>query len=50
MAELIREAMLDYLAHEVEARRSILDLPPHRSGRLRRRWTRLEIMDEMRSR
>lgn len=50
VAELIREAMLGYLARELETRRSLLDLPPHRSGRLRGRWTRLEIMDEMRGR
>lgn len=46
VAELIRQAMLDYLAHERASRGSVLDLPAHKSGRLLRRWTRSEIVDE----
>jgi hypothetical protein len=47
VAELIREAMDQYLERERTSGRSILDIPPHRSGRLRRRWTRAELLDEM---
>ena len=46
VAELIREAMMDYLAHERVSHGSVLELPPHKSGRLLRRWTRSEILDE----
>ena len=47
VAELIREAMAEYLERRRGRRGSILDIPPHRSGPLRRRWTRSEIYDEM---
>ena len=47
VAELIRQAMADYLEREKTSGRSILDVQPHRSGRLRKRWTRAEIVDEM---
>lgn len=46
VAELIRQAMLDYLERD-RRERSVLDLPPHPSGRLKRTWTRAEIADEM---
>jgi hypothetical protein len=47
VAELIREAMADYLERERGSRRSVLDIDPHRSGRLRKRWSRSELLDEM---
>jgi len=47
VAELIREAMGSYLERERGSRRSILDIDPHPSGRLRKRWTRTELLDEM---
>ena len=46
-AELIREAMGEYLERERGSRRSVLDIDPHPSGRLRRRWTRSELLEEM---
>jgi len=49
VAELLREAMVDYLAR-VRGERSMLDLPPHSSGKLRRTWRRHELLDEMRRR
>lgn len=47
VAELIREAMAEYLEHETQARVSLVDLPAHPSGRLLEPWTRAELMDEM---
>ncbi len=47
VAELIREAMGNYLERERGSSRSVLDIDPHRSGRLRKRWTRSELLDEM---
>lgn len=47
VAALIREAMADYVAREAKPARSLRDIPPHRGGRLRKRWTRSEILDEM---
>ena len=49
VAELIRQAMLEYLERERQGR-SVLDLPPHRSGGLKWPWTRAELADEMRRR
>ncbi len=46
VAELIRQAMLDYLERD-RRERSVLDLAPHRSGRLKRAWTRSDIAEEM---
>jgi predicted transcriptional regulator len=46
VAELIRQAMAEYLERE-DARRSILDLPAHDSGKLLRSWSRSQILDEM---
>jgi len=50
VAELIRQAMADYLDRERPGRRSVLALPAHDSGRLRQPWTRSELVDEMRKR
>ena len=47
VAELIRQAMADYLDRERPARRSLLDLHAHDSGKLREPWTRSELVDEM---
>ncbi len=47
VAELIREAMAAYLKRESRTPRSVLDLPPHTSGRMLRSWTRSELYDEM---
>lgn len=48
VAELIRQAMAEYLDRERPGRRSVLDLPAHDSGKLREPWTRSELLDEMR--
>lgn len=50
VAELIREAMSEYLARKGGSGSSILDMPSHPSGALLRSWTREELMDEMRDR
>lgn len=47
VAELIREAMSDYLDRERRTGRSVLEIPPHDGGRLRKGWTRSGIFDEM---
>ena len=47
VAALIREAMADYVARETKPARSLLDIPSHKGGRLKKRWTRSEILDEM---
>lgn len=47
VAELIRQAMADYLERERRGRRSLRDLSPHDSGRLRQGWTRSQLLDEM---
>jgi hypothetical protein len=47
VAELIREAMAQYIESRRRAGRSVLDIPPHASGALRARWTRTELLDEM---
>jgi hypothetical protein len=47
VAELIRQAMDDYLQRERRLGRSLLDLPPHPSGPLLEPWTREDLMDEM---
>jgi hypothetical protein len=48
VAELIREAMVEYLERWGRRKGSVFDLPPHRSGALLRSWTRDELLDEMR--
>jgi predicted DNA-binding protein len=50
IAEVIREALIDYLAQQRAAGKSVLEIAPHASGRLRRGWTRSDLLDEMRSR
>ncbi|HEV7515643.1 MAG TPA: ribbon-helix-helix protein, CopG family [Thermoanaerobaculia bacterium] len=50
VAELIREAMTEYLARESGGVVSLFDLAPHPSGPLLEEWTREELLDEMRSR
>ncbi len=47
VAELIREAMRVYLKRESRTSRSVLEIPPHPSGKMLRRWTRSELYDEM---
>ena len=47
VAELIRQAMSDYLEHETQASISLCELPAHPSGRLLEPWTRAELMEEM---
>ncbi len=47
VAELIREAMAGYLQRERRTPSSVLDIPPHPSGRTLRTWSRSELYDEM---
>ena len=47
LAELIREAMTEYLGRQRGQRGSLFDVPHHDSGPLLKPWTREEIMDEM---
>lgn len=46
-AELVREAMRDYLARSDAAAHSLLDLPAHDSGKALSGWTRSGLLDEM---
>jgi len=50
VAELIRQSMEEYLQRERTTGRSVLDLAPHKSGRLKSPWTRTALLDEMRGR
>ena len=50
VAELIREAMAEYSVRHRRSARSLRDIAAHPSGRLRKRWTREELLDEMRRR
>lgn len=47
VAELIRKAMSEYLAHRAGKGGSIFDLPPHQSGDVLRGWSSEELLDEM---
>ena len=47
VAELIRQAMADYLDLERRSHLSVLDIEPHDSGRLLSSWERSELLDEM---
>jgi len=47
VAELIREAMAEYLGQRMGRRGSIFDVPLHNGGSLLKPWTREELMDEM---
>lgn len=46
VSELVRQAMADYLENDTTGG-SLIDIPPHGSGRLLKNWTRSEILDEM---
>jgi predicted transcriptional regulator len=47
VAELIREAMAEFLAQRRGRGASIFELEPHPSGRLLAPWSRAELFDEM---
>ena len=47
VAELIREAMSDYLGRKIGSGPSLLEIPAHRSGAQLEPWTRDELFDEM---
>ena len=47
VAELIRQAMAEYIQRRRKAAHSIADLAAHASGRLLLPWNRSEILDEM---
>jgi len=47
VAELIRQAMTDFLERESGAGRSILELEAHDSGRMLGGWNRPGLYDEM---
>jgi len=47
VAELVREAMAEYVVRERQSGPSVLDIPPLGAGRQVRGWTRKEIYDEM---
>ncbi len=49
-AELVREAMQEYLSREHGAAHSVRDITPLDSGAQRKGWTRSELLDEMRGR
>lgn len=50
VASLIREAMLDYGGRRESAGHSVLSLRPLDAGKLRKRWTRSDLLAEMISR
>lgn len=47
VAELIRQAMMEFLERRRRNDRSVLELTPHQSGKQLEDWTRTEIFDEM---
>ena len=47
VAELIRQAMAEFMERHQQKGGSVLDIEPHESGPLRKGWTRAEILDEM---
>jgi 16S rRNA U516 pseudouridylate synthase RsuA-like enzyme len=47
VAELIREAMAEYLGRRRSRGGSIFDVPVHHGGAQLKTWTREEIFDEM---
>jgi len=47
IAELIREAMRDYLSRFRRPSRAVLDIPAHKSGKMLSEWDRSELFDEM---
>ncbi len=50
VAEVIREAMKEYLDRRGQRKGSIFELAPHPSGSLLASWTREQLLDEMRER
>ena len=50
VAELLRQAMAEYIERGRKTEGSLLQIRAHRSGRLQKKWTRTELADEMRSR
>ena len=50
VAELIRQAMSEYLHLERRSHVSLLAIEPHESGELLRPWERSELLDEMTAR
>lgn len=47
VAELVRQAMEEYLQRERVKGGSVLERPAHESGRPLKGWTREEILEEM---
>lgn len=47
VAELVREAMAEYVVRERRSGRRFQDVPPRSLGRPLRPWTREELYDEM---
>lgn len=47
VAELIRQALEEYLSKETRMGGSLLHIPPHASGDLLEDWDRSELLDEM---
>jgi 16S rRNA U516 pseudouridylate synthase RsuA-like enzyme len=47
VAELVRQAMDEYLEKERVKGLSLVDRRPHASGRLLEAWTREELLEEM---
>ena len=47
VAELIRQALEEYLSRENGRGGSLLDVAPHDSGKLLEDWDRSEVLDEM---
>jgi hypothetical protein len=50
VSELIRQAMAEYVERQRRQGGSVLDVHVHRSGRMRRTWSREDLLDEMRGR
>ena len=50
VAELIRQAMADYVDRQRRRGKSLVELAPHDSGKQLEAWTRSELLDEMRGR
>ncbi len=50
VAELLRQAMAEYVDRNRALRVSLLAIRPHPSGRLKRPWTRSSLVEEMRRR
>lgn len=47
VAELIRDAMAEYLDRRRGSGGSVMDIPPHASGAQLAPWSRSELLDEM---